>query len=140
MQDDSLMVPRLNISSVVLNSACTSGMYALHMAITAMRNGDCDTAIVAGSNWIMDPTGHIAMGKLAALSPSSRSHTFDARGDGYARGEGFAALFLKKASQAMNDGSPIRALVMGSAINANGRTSGITKPSGAAQEAVIRKA
>ncbi|KAF4633197.1 hypothetical protein G7Y89_g4929 [Cudoniella acicularis] len=126
--------------SLLINSACTSAMYALHLAINSLRNGDCDSAIVAGSNWIMDPNSHIAMGKLGALSPTSRSHTFDASADGYARGEGFAALYLKRASQAVRDGSPIRALVMGTAINANGRTSGITNPSGTAQEAVIRKA
>ncbi|RYP56895.1 hypothetical protein DL771_011537 [Monosporascus sp. 5C6A] len=121
-------------------SACTSAMYALHLAVNAIHNGDCDSAIVAGSNWIMDPNMHMSLGKLGALSPSSRSHTFDASADGYARGEGFAALYLKTASQAVKDGSPIRALVMGTAVNANGRTNGITNPSGIAQEVVIRKA
>lgn len=119
--------------SLLVNSACTSAMYALHLAITSMQNDDCDSAIVAGSNWIMDPNCHIAMGKLGALSLTSRSHTFDASADGYARGEGFAALYLKMPSQAIRDASPIRALIMGIAINANGRTSGITNPSGAAQ-------
>ncbi|OCK76857.1 ketoacyl-synt-domain-containing protein [Lepidopterella palustris CBS 459.81] len=126
--------------SLLINSACTSAMYALHLAITSMRNGDCDSAIVAGSNWIMDPNCHIAMGKLGALSATSRSHTFDASADGYARGEGFAALYLKTPSRAMKDASPIRGLVIGSAVNANGRTKGITNPSGPAQEIVIREA
>ncbi len=80
------------------------------------------------------------MGKLGALSATSRSHTFDASADGYARGEGFAALYLKTSSQAMKDASPIRGLITGSAINANGRTKGITNPSGPAQEVVIREA
>ncbi|KAJ5247894.1 hypothetical protein N7468_002877 [Penicillium chermesinum] len=126
--------------SLLVNSACTSAMYALHLTLTSIRNGDCDSAIVAGSNWIMDPNCHIAMGKLGALSATSRSHTFDASADSYARGEGFAALYLKKTSLAIEDASPIRALIMGSAINANGRTNGITNPSGPAQEIVIREA
>ncbi|KAA8567414.1 hypothetical protein EYC84_010432 [Monilinia fructicola] len=126
--------------SLLINSACTSAMYALHLAITSMRNGDCDSAIVAGSNWIMDPNCHIAMGKLGALSATSRSHTFDASADGYARGEGFAALYLKRSSHAIRDASPIRAIIMGTAVNANGRTVGITNPSGPAQEIVIREA
>ncbi|KAF2194383.1 hypothetical protein K469DRAFT_744342 [Zopfia rhizophila CBS 207.26] len=88
----------------------------------------------------MDPNCHIAVGRLGALSATSRSHTFDASADSYARGEGFAALYLKKPSQAIQDASPIRALVMGTAVNANGRTTGITNPSGAAQEIVIREA
>jgi acyl transferase domain-containing protein len=126
--------------SLLINSACTSAMYALHLAITSMRNGDCDSAIVAGSNWIMDPQCHIAMGKLGALSATSRSHTFDASADGYARGEGFAALYLTRTSVAVQDASPIRGLVMGTAVNANGRTKGITNPSGPAQEIVIKEA
>lgn len=82
----------------------------------------------------------MAMGKLGALSPSSRCHTFDESADGYARGEGYAALYLKTASLAMQDAFPIRALIRGSAVNANGRTKGITNPSGPAQEALIREA
>lgn len=126
--------------SLLVNSACTTAMYALHLAINSIRIGDCDSAIVAGSNWIMDPNCHIAMGKLGALSATSRSRTFDASADGYARGEGFASLYLKKTSLAVEDASPIRALIMGSAINANGRTNGITNPSALAQEIVIREA
>ncbi|KAJ5152586.1 uncharacterized protein N7482_009064 [Penicillium canariense] len=126
--------------SVTLDSACTSALYGLHMAMQAIRDGDCDSAIVATANWIMDPAMQIAMDKLGALSGTSMSHAFDASADGYARGEGFAAIYLKKPEKAMKDGSPMRALVRGSAIGANGRSSGITHPSGSAQEAIIRKA
>jgi acyl transferase domain-containing protein/NADPH:quinone reductase-like Zn-dependent oxidoreductase/SAM-dependent methyltransferase len=115
-------------------------MYALHMAIQAINDGDCDSAIVATSNCIMDPSFQIAMDKLGALSGTSMSHAFDASADGYARGEGYAAIYLKKPEKAMQDGSPIRALVRGSAIGANGRSAGITHPSGTAQEDIIRKA
>ncbi|KAK2760578.1 polyketide synthase [Colletotrichum kahawae] len=126
--------------SVTLDSACTSALYALHFAIQAIRDGDCDSAIVATANWIMDPAMQIAMDKLGALSGTSMSHAFDASADGYARGEGFAAIYLKKPDAAIRDGSPIRALVRGSAIGANGRSSGITHPSGIAQEGIVRKA
>ncbi|MCJ1431695.1 hypothetical protein MMC27_001050 [Xylographa pallens] len=126
--------------SLALDTACSSSMYAVHLAVNAIRNGDCDSAIVAGANWIADPSLQIALNKLGALSPTSTCHTFDESADGYARGEGFAALYLKKPSQAVHDGSPIRALIRGTAVNANGRTGGITRPSAAGQEAVIRKA
>ncbi|CAI7630711.1 unnamed protein product [Penicillium discolor] len=126
--------------SVTIDTACSSSMYALHLAITAMRNGDCDSAIVAACNCIMDPSTQLMMTKLGVLSPTSTCHTFDAAADGYARGEAFSALYLKKMSDAVGGEYPIRAFVRGTAINANGRTGGITHPSREGQEAVIRQA
>ncbi|KAM3427266.1 hypothetical protein NHJ13734_009044 [Beauveria thailandica] len=126
--------------SVTLDTACSSSMYALHMAVGAIRNGDCDSAIVAASNWIIDPTMQIMMNKLGALSSTSRCHTFDHSADGYARGEGFAAIYLSRIATALDHGNPIRAVVRGTAINANGRTGGITHPSKSGQESVIRQA
>lgn len=126
--------------SLSLDTACSSSMYAVHLAVNAIRSGDCDSAIVAASNWIMDPGLQMVLGKLGALSPTSTCHTFDASADGYARGEGFAALYLRKSSLAQSEGSPIRAFIRGTAANANGRTGGITRPSAAGQEAVIRDA
>lgn len=115
-------------------------MYALHLAVNSIRAGDCDSAIVASANWIADPGVQIALDKLGALSASSRCHTFDARAEGYARGEGYGAIYLKRTSLAIASGSPIRAMIRGSAINSNGRTGGITRPSARGQEAVIREA
>lgn len=79
-------------------------MYALHMAVGAIRNGECDGAIVAAANWISDPSMQIVLDKLGALSPTSRCHTFDDSADGYARGEGFAALYLKRTDVALMHG------------------------------------
>lgn len=115
-------------------------MYALHLAVSAIRSGDCDGAIVAAANWLSDPSMQIVLDKLGALSPTSRCHTFDASADGYARGEGFSALYLKKSDVALLDGLPIRAMIRGTAINANGKTGGITRPSARGQEDAIRKA
>ncbi|KAI1821332.1 hypothetical protein F4861DRAFT_542029 [Xylaria intraflava] len=126
--------------SLATNTACSSSMYALHLAVSAIRNGDCDGAIVAAANWISDPSMQIVLDKLGALSPTSRCHTFDAAADGYARGEGFAAIYLKKSSLAVLNGLPIRAMIRGTAVNANGKTGGITRPSARGQEAAIRKA
>ncbi|KAI1211541.1 thiolase-like protein [Annulohypoxylon truncatum] len=126
--------------SVAVETACSSSMYAVHLAVSAIRNGDCDSALVAASNWIADPGLQIALDKFGALSPTSRCHTFDVSADGYARGEGFAALYLKRLPGVVTDGSPIRAVIRGTAVNANGRTAGISRPSAAGQEAIIRKA
>ncbi|KAI0545024.1 polyketide synthase [Xylaria curta] len=126
--------------SVTLDTACSSSLYALHLAVTAIQNGDCGSAIVAGSNTIMDPSTQLMMTKLGVLSPTSTSHTFDASADGYARGEGFASLYIKPLSVALKEGNPIRALIRSTAVNANGRTGGITHPGREGQETLIRKA
>lgn len=115
-------------------------MYAFHLAVNAIRSGDCDAAIVAASNWIGDPGVQMALDKMGALSATSRCHSFDSKADGYARGEGFAALYLKKAHLAAAEGTPIRAIVRGSSINANGRSAGISRPSATGQELAIREA
>lgn len=78
--------------------------------------------------------------KAGVLSATSTCHTFDASADGYGRADGIGALYLKRLSDAVAAGDPIRAVVRGTAINANGKTQGITLPSATGQEAVIRKA
>ncbi|KAK8024710.1 polyketide synthase [Apiospora arundinis] len=126
--------------SLTVDTACSSSMYALHLAVNSIRAGDCEAAIVASANWIGDPSVQIALDKLGALSASGRCHTFDARAQGYARGEGYGAIYLKRPSLAVKDGPPIRAIIRGTAINSNGRTGGITRPSAQGQERVIREA
>ncbi|KAI0115438.1 hypothetical protein GGR51DRAFT_546261 [Nemania sp. FL0031] len=126
--------------SLTVDTACSSSIYALHLAMNAIRAGDCNAAIVASANWIADPGVQIALDKLGALSASARCHTFDARAEGYARGEGYGAIYLKRAALAVIDSSPIRAIVRGTAINSNGRTGDITRPSIDGQELVIREA
>ncbi|KAI9148767.1 Prosolanapyrone synthase [Paramyrothecium foliicola] len=126
--------------SLTVDTACSASMYALHLAVTAIRNGDCDAAIAAGANLILGPDNQIFITKLGAGSPTSRCHTFDAAADGYGRAEGFGALYLKKLSDAIEHGDPIRAIVRGTAFNANGKTGGISHPSADGQEAVIRQA
>jgi len=72
-------------------------MYALHLAVNAIRAGDCDSAIVASANWIADPGVQIALDKLGALSSSSRCHTFDAKADGKKRKKAFTFAFISLA-------------------------------------------
>jgi len=93
-------------------------MYALHLAVNGIRNGDCDGAIVAGSNIILEPASQIFISKLGAISPTSISHTFDASADGYARADGFGSLYLMPLSRALAGDHNIRAVIRGSAISA----------------------
>ncbi|KAL8768386.1 MAG: hypothetical protein Q9194_005723 [Teloschistes cf. exilis] len=126
--------------SFALDTACSSTIYCLHNAVVALQGHDCDAAIVAGANLITAPEQHLGTMKGGVLSPTSTCHTFDASADGYGRAEGVSALYVKRLSTAMKAGDPIRAVIRGTAINANGKTSGITQPSIEGQAEVIRKA
>ncbi|KAI1747778.1 hypothetical protein F4782DRAFT_551542 [Xylaria castorea] len=97
-------------------------------------------AVVGGTNLILDAATLMAVDKMGVLSHTSTCHTFDASADGYGRAEGIGALYLKRLSDALRDGDPIRGVIRGTAANANGKTSGITQPSAIGQEAVIRAA
>ncbi|TGJ82413.1 hypothetical protein E0Z10_g6352 [Xylaria hypoxylon] len=126
--------------SFTIDTACSSSMYATHMACRALASGEINGAIVGGTNLILDAATQMAVDKMGVLSHTSTCHTFDASADGYGRAEGIGALYLKRLSDALRDGDPIRGVIRGTAANANGKTSGITQPSAIGQEAVIRKA
>ncbi|CAD6441950.1 228653fb-a531-47f2-9fd6-a60750073651 [Sclerotinia trifoliorum] len=126
--------------SCTINTACSSSLYSLHQACTALEAGECEAAIVAGANLIQTPEMQIGVVKLGVVSPTSTSHTFDTAADGYGRGEAVGALLVKRLSDAVRDGDAIRAVIRGTAVNSNGKTPGITLPSADGQEAVIRKA
>lgn len=117
-------------------------MYALHNASHALRSRDCDGAIVGGVNLILTVDQHMNTAKLGILSPTSTCHTFDASADGYGRAEAAGALYLKRLSDAIRDGNPIRGVIRSTAVNTNGKVDGmgITHPSTAGQERVLRTA
>ncbi|TRX90559.1 hypothetical protein FHL15_008532 [Xylaria flabelliformis] len=132
----------LNGPSFTINTACSSSIYALHNACHALRNRDCDAAIVGGVNLIITVDQHMNTAKLGILSPTSTCHTFDASADGYGRAEGAGALYVKRLSDAIRDGDPIRGVVRSTAVNTNGKVEGmgITHPSMKGQERVVRMA
>ncbi|ORY17104.1 hypothetical protein BCR34DRAFT_634445 [Clohesyomyces aquaticus] len=125
--------------SVTIDTACSSSLVAVHMAVQALRNGEARMAVAAGSNLIMGPEPYIAESKLKMLSPGSRSRMWDAKADGYARGEGIAAIVLKTLSAAIADGDDIECIIRETGVNQDGRgtAKGITVPSAAAQTRLI---
>ena len=132
----------LNGPSIVVNTACSSSVYAMHNACNALRNKECSAAVVGGVNLVLTVDQHMNTAKLGVLSPTSTCHTFDASADGYGRAEGVGAVYLKRLSDAVRDGDPIRGLIRSSATNSNGKVPavGITHPNLAGQANVIRNA
>ncbi|KAI1851631.1 hypothetical protein JX266_003093 [Neoarthrinium moseri] len=126
--------------SSTTDTACSSSLYCLDSAVNSLKRGDCDGAVVAAVNLITSPEQCLATMKAGVLSPTSTCHTFDASADGYGRADGVNAIYLKRLSSAMRDRNKIWALIRATAVNACGRTPGITQPSANLQEAVIRKA
>ena len=102
---------------MVLNTACSSSIYALHYACLSLRARDCNAAIVGGVNMILTVDQHMNTAKLGILSPTSTCHTFDASADGYGRAEGVGAPYLKRLSDAIRDGDRIRAVIRATAVN-----------------------
>jgi acyl transferase domain-containing protein/NAD(P)-dependent dehydrogenase (short-subunit alcohol dehydrogenase family) len=125
--------------SVSLDTACSSSLTAFHQACQAIWSGECEMAVSGGASVIMRPEYNIGLCKGQFLAADGRSKSFDADADGYGRGEGAGAVIVKPYAQALRDGDKIYALVCATGANQDGRTDGITVPSGEAQRELIRK-
>ncbi len=130
----------LNGPSISVDTACSSSLVAVHLAVQSLRSGECDLALVGGTNAILIPETTIALSKYHFMAPDGRCKSFDARADGFVRGEGCGVVVLKRLSDAQADGDDILSVILGSAVNQDGASSGLTAPNGPSQEAVIRDA
>jgi acyl transferase domain-containing protein/acyl carrier protein len=120
-----------------VDTACSSALVALHLAAEALRAGSLPAAVVGGVNLLLSPFPFLGFAKTGMLSPSGRCRAFDAGADGYVRAEGAGVVLLKRLSDALAAGDPVRAVILASGSNAAGRTVGLSLPSGAAQQALI---
>ena len=123
-----------------IDTACSSSLVALHVALQSLRSGEVRVALAGGVNIMCSPQTTMALTKAHMLAPDGRCKTFDAAADGFARGEGCGMLVLKRLADAQADGDRVLAVIRGSASNQDGKSGGLTVPSGPAQEAVIRAA
>ncbi|KAF2464811.1 uncharacterized protein BDR25DRAFT_380712 [Lindgomyces ingoldianus] len=125
--------------SMTIDTGCSGSMVALHQACLSIQTGESSLALVGASNLILSPDQMIPMTLLHILNNRGRCFTFDARGSGYGRGEGAACLVLKRLDAALEDGDPIRAVIHGTGVNQDGKTSsGIAVPSQKSQETLAK--
>ena len=125
--------------SLAVDTACSSSLVAIHQAAAGLRRGEADLALAGGVNAILLPGAEATL-TSAVLSPDGRCKTFDARANGTVRGEGCGVLVLKRLRDAERDGDRVLGVLLGSAVNHDGASAGLTVPNGPAQEAVIRDA
>lgn len=119
--------------ALAVDTACSSSLVATHLACQALRNGEIDMALAGGASLYLTAGSYIGMCAAGMLSPAGRCKTFDNSADGFVPGEGAGALILKRLADAVADGDHIDGVILGSGINQDGRTNGITAPSKRAQ-------
>jgi phthiocerol/phenolphthiocerol synthesis type-I polyketide synthase C len=127
--------------SVTLDTACSSSLVSVHMACQSLRQGECGVALAGGANVILQPHITIAYSQSKMMAPDGKCKFGDAMANGYVRSEGTGLVVLKRLSDAVADGDRIYALIRGSAVNNDGRSSGfMTTPAQEGQMQMLRKA
>ncbi len=127
--------------SFTIDAACASSLVAIHLACQSLRSGECSMALAGGSNVILQPQITIAYSQSKMMAPDGHCKFGDAKADGYVRSEGAGIMVLKPLAKALSDGDPIYAVILGSAANNDGKTSGsFGTPSRIGQEKLLRQA
>ncbi|QMU78141.1 acyltransferase domain-containing protein [Streptacidiphilus sp. PB12-B1b] len=123
--------------SLTVDSACSSALVAVHLAASALRAGDCDTALVGGVNLVMSDVLDEIYDQAGLAAPDGRCKPFGAGADGIGRAEGVGVVVLRRLADARSDGSTVHAVLRGSAVNQDGRSNGMMAPSRRAQREVM---
>ncbi|MEU6231860.1 SDR family NAD(P)-dependent oxidoreductase [Kitasatospora sp. NPDC047058] len=126
--------------SVVVDTACSASLVALHQACESIRRGECSYALAGGVNVAVHPDKYVHLSSKSMLSTDGRCRAFGAGGSGYVPGEGVGAVLLKRLSEAVRDGDTVHAVIRSTAVNHGGRTSGYTVPNPRAQQALVEQA
>ncbi|MFK0522815.1 SDR family NAD(P)-dependent oxidoreductase [Paenibacillus illinoisensis] len=120
-----------------ITASCSSSLVALHQACQALRQDDCEMALVGGINLFVSPSAHIGMSMLDLISPTGKSHVFDDRANGMVPSEAVAAVLLKPLSKAIRDKDHIYGCIKGSGVNYNGKGHGMMAPNPIRQAELI---
>jgi polyketide synthase PksN len=126
--------------SAPIDTACSSSLIAFHRALESIHSGSCEMAIVGGVQVMLSPAAFISFGAAGMLSPDGKCKTFDKRANGYVRGEGCGAVFLKSLAAAEADGNHIYAVIKATAENHGGKVTTMTAPNTAAQADLLIEA
>ncbi|MEU7298429.1 beta-ketoacyl synthase N-terminal-like domain-containing protein, partial [Streptomyces exfoliatus] len=126
--------------SMVVDTAQSSSLVAVHLACESLRRGESTVALAGGVNLNLAPESTHALAAFGSLSPDGRCYALDARANGYVRGEGGGVVTLKLLSRAIADGDRVLCLLRGGAIGSDGASDTLPTPHGKAQEHVIRDA
>ncbi len=126
--------------SLAIDTACSSSLVAVHLACQSLWDGESTLALAGGVQVILSADVAVSFSKAGLMAPDGRCKTFDAKANGYVRSEGAGVVLLKPLSQAQKDGDPIYSVILGTAVNQDGRSNGLSAPNPEAQEAVVREA
>lgn len=126
--------------SIAMDTACSSALTAVHVAVEQLRSGRCDAALAGGVTVMIAPDGFIGFSQASMLSPDGRCRAFDAGANGFVRGEGAGMVLLKPLSRALADGDHVYAVIRGTSANQDGHTNGIMLPGEEAQTRLVRDA
>ena len=126
--------------SMSMDTACSSALTAVHIACEQILAGRCKTAMAGGVTVMITPDGFIGFSQAGMLSPDGKCQAFAAEANGFVRGEGAGMVLLKPLSQAIADGNPIHGVILGSSLNQDGHTNGISLPSPEAQARLVSDA
>jgi pimaricinolide synthase PimS1 len=126
--------------AITLDTACSSSLVAIHLACASLRNRESILALAGGVHVIVSEESSAALSRTQALSPDGRCKTFDASANGFVRGEGSGMLVLERFSDAVRNGRRILATIRASAVNQDGKSTGLTAPNVLSQQALLRDA